>query len=48
VAVPEPAAFLLSFLPTNTAACIAALLTARLARWVYDTNYEVIRMTVQS
>lgn len=32
------------FLPSNTALCISALISARVARWIYDYHMETLRL----
>lgn len=44
VAAPQELSMALSFIvPSNAPACLSALLTAHVARWVYDWNTRVIQ-----
>lgn len=49
IVVSAPTGFVASgigLLPYNTAACIAAVITANLARWLYDWQLRVINYSV--
>jgi len=48
VAVPAPAALVLSMLPSNLGAGVAAILTMRVARFIYDYHREVVKLDAQA
>ena len=45
VGVPTPVTqYIGLFLPSNFAACMSALVTAKLARWAYDWQYNILKI----